>query len=483
MMKFVSVFLVATVLVFVAQSAIRVAYAENAPDEPSAEPEATDEPAPDPISAAPGLAQAESNIKIQRESLEKELAELEKQIAEEEALVAKYRSEGSTLKNEIKYLDSRITQINLQIKSINLTLAKVNQNITETQKSINTTEDKIDIHRDALEQAIRAIYESERRGLADILLTNKELSDFFNAVNEISLVQNNLRAALQSIVVLRQELIEQKLELAAEKEDQENLKSAQENQRSTAASTQKTKQELLKVTKGKETEYQKVLSETRQTAAQIRSRIFTLLGGGELTFQKAYEFAKVAEQATGIRAPFLLAILNQESNFGRNVGQCKYDKIIPQTGSTVMNPKQIPIFLGILGELGISPDSIAALVSCPILRDGSYGGAMGPAQFIPSTWNIYRDDVAKITGSNPPSPWNNADAFTATALYLKDSINSASCQNYSQQIPSQKETLLERCAASQYYAGSRWHTYRWVYGEPVVTKANQFARDIEILEG
>jgi membrane-bound lytic murein transglycosylase B len=437
-------------------------------------------------SSTPEISDEEAiNAAAERIELEAELADLERQIAEQQETVDEYKTQGKTLKSEINYLNSRIKKLNLQIQTVEISLAKVNQEIIGTQKDINRTENKIDLHKEALGNAVRSIYEAEQQGLIEIILANQKLSNVFNAINDIALVQANLNSALQNIVLLRGQLLQQKQELALEKEDTENLKAAQEQQKRAVGSTQNEKENLLTVTKGKESEYQKILDETKKTAAEIRSRIFRLLGGGELTFEKAYELAKVAEDATGVRAPFILAILNQESNFGRNVGQCRYNEIIPQTGTTVMSPKQIPTFLEILGELGVDPESRAAYVSCPILRDGNHGGAMGPAQFIPSTWKLYKEEIAKVTGSSPPSPWNNADAFSGTALYLKDSLNSRSCRNYATENKhiSPTQLLQERCAASQYYAGSRWHRYRWVYGEPVITKAAEFEDDIAILEG
>ncbi len=411
----------------------------------------------------------------ERAALQQQLVELERQIIENQKTVEEYQKQGKTLTNEINTLNTQIKKINLQIQAVTLSLGKLDKDIKQTQGQISNTEVKIDGHKSALSKSLRNLYEADNKSLVEVLLANRQLSAFFGNITNTSLVQENIRTSLVEITKLRQDLLEQKQELAAEKDDVENLKRFQESQKQNIATTQKQKANLLTATKGKESEYQKILQKTKESAAQIRSRIFQLLGGGELSFEKAYEYAKLAEGATGVRAAFILAILNHESLLGKNVGRCNY--------KTAMHPtRDIPVFLDILRRLGMDPDSSLAQVSCPN-RDGAYGGAMGPAQFIPATWKLYEAGISRITNSNPPSPWNNADAFAATALYLKDSINSSGCKDYSKQIPGQEKMLLERCAAAKYYAGSRWYTYRFAYGDKVVTKANQFQQDINVLNG
>jgi len=79
---------------------------------------------------------------------------------------------------------------------------------------------------------------------------------------------------------------------------------------------------------------------------------------------------------------------------------------------------------------------------------------------------LYSSKVADIIGHNP-SPWNNADAFIAAALYLKDAGAASS----------------EKQAAARYYCGSSWTRYVClsVYGYNVVQQANNFQQDIDIL--
>ncbi len=405
----------------------------------------------------------------ERRALEAQLADLEKQIGEYEGQVVSYQKQGSTLKGEVNRLNDKIAKLNLQIQAITFSIRELDKKIDDTRSKIVITEDTIESHKDALSRLFQDLYENDTATLVEVFLKNPKLSDFFGNVQSIVLLQNNLRIEIEQVIDLRDQLSDQKEQLSLAKADAESNKNYQQVQKQEIATTKAKTNELLAITKGQESKYQELLKQTKATASEIRKRIFKLLGGGELSFEEAYNFAKLASGATGVRPALILAVLDRESALGQNVGRCSYKEAMHPT-------RDIPIFLEIVNSLGINPDSIT--VSCPIRRDGAYGGAMGPAQFIPSTWKLYSDRISKITGNNPPSPWNHADAFTGTALYLNDMLKSSSCVAYSREIPSQAQLLLERCAAAKYYAGSRWYSYRWTYGEAVIVHAARFEEDI-----
>ena len=129
-----------------------------------------------------------------------------------------------------------------------------------------------------------------------------------------------------------------------------------------------------------------------------------------------------------------------------------------------MHPKRDqPIFLKVTGELGFDPDSMP--VSCP--WQGGYGGAMGPAQFIPSTWNLYKDRIAEALEKSVPNPWEPRDAFFASAIYLKDL--GANGGSYT----------AEQKAALKYYAGSNWNKSKNAfYGREVMEKAQSIQENM-----
>ncbi len=392
----------------------------------------------------------------ERQALEQQLQQLEAQIDEYQGNIANLQKQANTLNQTIKLLDAQINKLNLQIKATNLQLQKLDSDIGVLKVNMTKTQYDIDETQDLLVHALRKIYEEGQRSWVAIFLTEKTLSDAFAAVNNLSTLQAQIKNNLDQLVNLKAALMEQKDNLLAERDEVLKLKAIQEAQKKQLEQTKKEKDDLMRITKGQESKYQQLLQQTKQTAAQIRSRIFSLLGGGELTFEDAYKLAKFAGDQTGVRPALLLAVLDRESAFGKNVGRCNW--------KTAMHPtRDQPIFLKIVEELGINPDSIT--VSCPN-ADGAYGGAMGPAQFIPSTWRKYKDRVAAITGNNPPSPWRNIDAFVAMALLLKD-------------LGADKQTYAaEREAAARYYAGSRWRSFLYSYGQWVVEKAQKYEADI-----
>ena len=404
-----------------------------------------------------------------RKVLEQQLSELEKQINQTEELVTGFKEKGKTLNKEIGGLDKEITKTNLQIKAIDLTINKINQEVRENEGKISATEIQLNNKKEALSSTLNALYDQESTSLIEILISSHSLSSFFDNLNSLESLQSNLGEVLDDVEKARDELVDQKQDLAIKKTDQGNLRQFRDQSKKELEENKLEKKDLLAITKGKESAYQEIVTISKKTAAQIRNRIFEFLGGGQLSFEDAYKLAKQAGDLTGMQPAMILAVLDRESSFGQNVGRCKYQG--------AMHPKRdIPIFLTITKALGLDPDTM--LVSCAN-KDGAYGGAMGPTQFIPSTWQLYSDEIGSLTGNIPPSPWRNLDASVGTGLYLTDSFNSSACINYSKQIPGEALLLRNRCTAAKYYAGSRWMTYRLTYGEKVARKAQEFEDDIK----
>jgi membrane-bound lytic murein transglycosylase B len=101
-----------------------------------------------------------------------------------------------------------------------------------------------------------------------------------------------------------------------------------------------------------------------------------------------------------------------------------------------------------------------------------YGGAMGPSQFIPSTWQLYAPRIESATAVSTANPWDPRDAIMATALYLSDL--GAGLQTYT----------AERNAACKYYSGRSCDSRsppNASYGNSVTAKADTIQQTIDYL--
>jgi len=416
----------------------------------------------------------------ERQVLEQELERLEKEIQQYEDDIEATQQQKKSLQNEIYILRNKIRKLDLQIYQSNRLIDDLRVQIDDTATSIVRTQEEIDEVKIQLAEILQRIYEEDRKTKLEILLVGDQLSDFFDNLVALQAINTNNRELLSNVQDLNVYLQSQKQALESEKGDEENLVRISILQKEESRSAKSQSENLLEVTKGKESEYQKLLTDRKQRAAKIRSRIFTLIGVPEApTFGEALEIANVVSSQTGIRPAFLLAVLTQESNLGKNVGRCYVKNTLSGSGvvvatgnavSRVMKPsRDIQPFLEITGELGRDPFNTA--VSCPLSY--GYGGAMGPAQFIPSTWAAYQDELSDILGK-PADPWNVSDSFLAAAVYLVD-------------LGANRDLYgAEWCAAVSYFSGncSRKNQIAYeFYGDSVRAIANQYEEDIKTLEG
>ncbi len=437
-----------------------------------------------PINNSAFLSQTVSAISDQereksKQELEKQLAEIEKQIELYQDNILNTQKQAKSLKREIYILENKIKKLNLQIKATQLTLSRLNQEIQIQEQSISLKELEISQEKKLLADFLENLYEKETQSLLEITLKNNSLSEFFDEINSMMVIQERIKESLEELKKLKQSLEQRKKELLEQKMQTVSLSNIQSLQKKTLAQKQQEKDSLLKKTKGKESVYKQLLKKSKQTAAEIRSRLYELMGiNNPITFGDALKFADFASQATGVRKALILAVITQESELGKNIGTCNRRGDPPsKSWKKVMKPTrdQVPFqtIVKELNEAGYHMNIDELPVSCPMRsRSGGYigwGGAMGPAQFLPSTWMLYKPLIEKITHHHPASPWNVEDAFVATALLLKD--NGAAKGTWK----------AEWRAAMKYFAGSVKLRFRF-YGDNVMALAAKYQKDIDQLE-
>ncbi|OPL12065.1 MAG: hypothetical protein AVO34_02325 [Firmicutes bacterium ML8_F2] len=395
--------------------------------------------------SAPFITQA-ANFDEIKEDLENQIKQKQQEINQYQQKIQENKHKERTLSNEIEILEDQISQIQIEARQLDLVIQQSTFNIQEIDVEINELNKQIDQKKDLLAEYIRMVALYDQYTLLEMALRNDKFSDFFNQLSALENVQEQTQGILVYVHELKSEFKDKRDELESEREEQNRLKSLQLIQKRTVENKQWQKEDLLEQTKGEEYRFQQLIKNAESAILNIAEQISFLADKDE-----AIQYAVLAASKTGIRPAFLLGVLEAESRLGLNVGTGNWKKDMYQCyqslGYLTRAEKEKTAFLQICHELGINPDSQ------PVSAEPWYGcgGAMGIAQFMPTTWLAYRDQVASLTGHNPPSPWNHQDAFMAAAIKLANGG------------ATQKNEIGERTAYAKYLGGGYYS--RWVYSK------------------
>lgn len=433
-----------------------------------------------------------------RDETEKQLCDEFKKLKEEEAELQKslqaQKSESTTIASELKVLTDQIKKSQLAIDQRNIAIKTLGKDIALKDQTVQQLNEKIVRSKLALAQLVKRAYELDDVSLTEVLLMNDSISDFFVTLDSYSQLQHSLEKLVVEIREIRGLTEEEKIALQKKQTAERDVKAEIEAKKREVEVKEDEKDRLLSFSKQAEATLSGFISEKQKRAAQIRAALFSLRDVEGISFGEAVQYATVAGKATGVRPALILAILKQESDLGKNVGTCnragdpdnkKYTAIMPgpvHYANYVANGKSCigaaapcswrddqTTFKDIVSKLGRNPDTTP--LSCPIASVGGWGGAMGPSQFIPTTWRSYESRIASALGVSLADPWNPEHAFTATAMYLADL--GAARGGYT----------AEHTAAAKYYAGNNFAGAPGQgYGNSVMSHAAGFQSQIEFLD-
>ncbi|MBI4155876.1 MAG: hypothetical protein HY507_01420 [Candidatus Zambryskibacteria bacterium] len=385
-----------------------------------------------------------------------ELVETEDDIAKWQAILDSTKANTASLQQEAAVLNAKIKQAKAFIKQKNIAIAQLDRDIAQKNTHIKSLEKQINDGHDSLSQILRKTNEIDQFSLPEVILTNQNLSDFFIDIDTFQSVNRSLEDLFNQIRATKNLTEKEKAALNMQLDKEADTKAVAQAEQKKVEANEKEKAYLIKISKTNEKTYAQVLAERKARANQIRAALFNLRDTAAIPFGDALRYAQEANSKTGVRPAFLLAILTQESNLGKNVGSCFMLDLDSGDGSgkntgtlferVMKSPRDTEPFKAITLRLGFDWKNTA--VSCPpsakYTSNRGYGGGMGPSQFIPSTWELFKSQIGNMLGISPDSanPWNPKDAIMATAIYMS-------------QLGAQSGSYTaERNAACKYYSGS-----------------------------
>ncbi len=432
----------------------------------------------------------EAQIQEQEAKWRAELEATEKEIAQWETVLKTTKQGTASLERDASLLQAKINEAKAFIKKRQIQIEQLTHDIGLKTKTIAELDAKIGRGKESLTAILKSANQLDSYSLAEVMLSNKNLSQFFEDVDNYSSIQKSLEEQFTEIRNLQSKTDSERQELDKKRIAEADTKAKIEADKKKVEVDEKEKQRLININKTQEKTYAQVIAEKEKKAAQIRAALFSLRDTEGIPFGDALKYANLASNKTGVRSALILAILTQESDLGKNQGSCLVSNIDTGDGAgkntgtifeqVMKAPRDTVPFKDITERLG--KDWKMTPVSCPpgtkYTSGRGFGGGMGPSQFIPSTWELFKNKLGTTLGLSPNSvnPWNPEHAILATAVYMADL--GAAGGSYT----------AERNAACRYYSGAACTPGRKpsnvFYGDQVMAKAENIQLTmIDPLEG
>lgn len=220
---------------------------------------------------------------------QEEITELNQKIAERkdkiktlEDSIAKYKKnieqkqlEAVSLRNQLDIIENHIARIKADVDLTDEKIAKTELEIKALTIEINDRQKNIDRQKQIIAKMLRNVNQEQNKNYLEILLTNDSFSDFYNQLQYLENIYQDLGQTTQSLRLIKEELEKKKILSEKYKKDQEDLKTKLAIQKQDYVGQSDYKTNLLAQTKWSEWTYQTLVANLKKQYQQIENEVST----------------------------------------------------------------------------------------------------------------------------------------------------------------------------------------------------------------
>ncbi|MBP9760826.1 MAG: peptidoglycan DD-metalloendopeptidase family protein [Candidatus Magasanikbacteria bacterium] len=199
--------------------------------------------------------------------------ELEKSIAAYNEKINQKRKEAVSLSNQLAILDNRVSQVTLDIEITEEKIDTLELEIESLQLEIADKQGSIDRQQELIGELIRTIHYHDKKKYIEIAAGYSSFSEFYNQVQYIHSVEENLGATVRGIRISKEELQKKESQTTERKLSYEGLKQELENKKKNLGEQLFAKENLLASTHASELTYKTLLGSLKQQYSQIENEI------------------------------------------------------------------------------------------------------------------------------------------------------------------------------------------------------------------
>src|SRR3989344_8008831 len=142
---------------------------------------------------------SESEKQAQEAKWREELAATEKEIAQWETVLSTTKQGTASLQNDANILQAKINEAKAFIRQRQVQIEQLTRDMTLKTKTINELEVKIGRGKESLATIIRSTNMLDSYSLPELILSNQNISEFFQNIDSYSAINESLAIQFQEI--------------------------------------------------------------------------------------------------------------------------------------------------------------------------------------------------------------------------------------------------------------------------------------------
>jgi len=213
-------------------------------------------------------------LNSQIDNQKNKIQQLDSEIEAQKKEISKVSGEAQNLSQAVSSLQASENILDKSISKTESVISKSNLTIEKLDIESNQKTEKIDLQKEAIAEALRKQYQTETESLIELFLTKKTFSEIWTDVETLNMLNEKLRVRISEIEDEKEELMEIKKEEVTEKlvllEEKQTLALQQES----IIYAKQEKDQLLRQTKNKESEYRRILSTKLEQKKAFENELF-----------------------------------------------------------------------------------------------------------------------------------------------------------------------------------------------------------------
>jgi murein DD-endopeptidase MepM/ murein hydrolase activator NlpD len=205
-----------------------------------------------------------------------QLKELQDSLELYKQKITEARKKGVTLKNEIELLNNNIKKTELEIQEAELNISQMESDITSLNGDIADAKQKISLQKDLVSYYLREMQRMGGKTPLEIILLHPSFSKFFDEMNNLEILQNNLGDSIAKLKETQDNLEKTQNTLKDKKEATVKLKNDLEIKKAKLGAQKTAKTFLIGETFASESKFQALLLDAQKESAQLDADISRL---------------------------------------------------------------------------------------------------------------------------------------------------------------------------------------------------------------